>query len=243
MKKIFIPLILASVGSIGLCACDDITKEDVEKFIIDNAEKWDDQFFDGFLVNFTMTVSMKDDKSDVKNTMKVDENGVFISYGYGGSSDPFADSAYLIKEGEVFKSYEYDNSKKTYVKRAKDFDKSDYDSAVAEGSLYVSFKSFYDKFTYDETEKAYKCAESLKCELDESIYRGSYIMSYNNVVKFEEGKLVSMTADYDFYSHYEGEYVNQNFSDGVRIATTSFDIVDINRTVVTAPANFILEAE
>lgn len=241
MKKIFIPLILASVGSIGLCACDDdITKEDVEKFIIDNAEKWDDQFFDGFLTNFTITVSYKDDTGDLNQIMKVDENGVYNSADYGPHGSR---SAYLIKEGEVFKSYEYDSSKQTYVKRAKDYDKSDYDNAVAGGSLYVSFKSFYDKFTYDETEKAYKCAESLKCELDESIYHGSYIMSYNNVVKFEEGKLVSMTADYDFYYHDNGEYFNENFIDGVRIATTSFDIVDINRTVVTAPTNFILEVE
>jgi len=52
-----------------------------------------------------------------------------------------------------------------------------------------------------------------------------------------------MTADYDYYHHFNGEYINENISDGVRIATTSFDIVDINRTIVTAPANFILEVE
>lgn len=237
MKKLLFPLIIATVG---LCGCDqEITKEDIDKFIIENAEKWDDEFYDGFLTNFTMVVSTDYRGDRLQNSLKVGENGAYIDI-LGISN-----SRYIIKEDSVYKQYVYHPSLGKYVKEKQDYGVEDYNHFVNEGALYVSFKTLYEKFTFDENEHAYKCAEGLKCELKEEIYRGSYLVSYNTVVKFEEGKLVSMSGDYYFYRKIdENTYVNEAVAAGICKEgehVMSYKITDINRTVVTAPTDFVLE--
>lgn len=164
---------------------------------------------------------------------------VTLEYFGGGSKEPVAEQEEPVAEQEEpaesseapVESSEAPAEQKMTMEQVKD-------NLVREASLYVSFEKYYDQFVFNDEEEEYYCEGVVVCDLDDQTY-GDYDIAARKVhVKFFEGNLVSMEAEYTGISSQltaEEAFAQMEQAN----AKSTFKITNIGRTVVEEPQNIV----
>ena len=202
------------------CEYEKVTEQTVTTKI-DSATSWDDAFKEFKLTNFTMDVYFKYEDEEQTNHCVVTDKSVY----------------YCIPDSNEFYSVlNEDGSCTTYSRYDADApftllnDTSDrfLTGAQTETVLQVSFEENFDKFTYDEASASYVCEDVIKADcLD---WNGDVIGTlscFNNVVKFVDGKISYISADY-YFDDQELMSLSQSF----KYYNIGYSAVEIPQSVI-----------
>ena len=256
MKK----LLFLLAAPLMLCGCDQLKElsnqlggdDKVAEYIIQNAEKWDDAWEDMFFTNYVMDVHATTAYSNGEQTMSesmhnhLELNDNAILYVLGADTEIPHESYYVENANEVWKAYRFDGASRNYLPydpvetgRAETVQQFK-DKLASEASLFISFKNYYDKFVFDKDKGEYYCESIISVDLDDQVYKTMDLAARKSHVKFEKGKLVSISAEYVCVYANEGLSAEQVFEQTDKAgASYRFEIKDINKTVVTRPTNIV----
>ena len=147
---------------------------------------------------------------------------------------------YVAKENGVWKSYMYNAETDKYA----EFDPTQYEGITSaeqfkgalaqEASLSISFKSCYDKFTFDAEKNEYYCESIINLDLADEVYGDQNLAARKAHVKFEKGKISSISANYVMTDkdNTDAAALFEEVGDSYY-----FEITKINNTVPTKPSN------
>ena len=242
-----------------LCGCDQLTElskqlggdDKIAQYIVENSEAWDDAWEDMFFTNFTMDVQYsfhyefngQSVDYSVHNHLELDDNAILYQIDVDEPTEMGA--LYVGKEGDGWIALDYNPQTQKYAevnplegsihgKGPFESYQAFKDSLASEATLSISFKSYYDKFTFDKEKNEYYCESIMFLDLNDEIYGTFNLAARKAHVKFEQGKLVSISAYYVGLESEDDdpEQLFEEFGD-----TYHFDITKINKTVVAKPTN------
>lgn len=253
MKKI--PFLLAS--ALVLTGCDLLTQlsnrlggdDKVAEYIVENAEKWDDAWEDMFFTNFTGNIYMtmphpinEVETETLNNYLELSDDAILYVIGQNFPT-PY-EAFYVEKVNDVWSAYRFDDASEKYIsydpveaQRAESV-KEFKDKLASEASLFISFKTYYDKFVFDKEKNEYYCESIIAVDLDDNVYRSIDLAARKSHVKFEKGKIVSISAEYVCYNKEEVSDPALVFEEEAKKGISNrFEFTDINKTVVKRPTN------
>ena len=241
-----LPFALASCARTHTHKSGETSSNDLEiaRYIANNAKEWDDAFKDMYFTNYTMDVYVSITEGSISlsahNHIEVSDDALL----YQLDVDNHQTDLYFAKDTPDWLVWGYDVELRQYKPMYLEDFNGRYncetveelkDRLAQEATLHVSFESYYNQFVFDEEKCEYYCKGIVVCDLEDSIY--SFDLAARNVhVKFFEGDIVSMSAEY------VGVTGDQDPKDVFDLAKQQgqsyrFDITNIGTTVVQEPRN------